>query len=97
MTPDQLHKQLAEQLRDKPLGTVANLTDFAVAYWDGQRVRYAFLRDEGCGRIEGEFDFTEHEFEQWADALETWATEPVFSVNPEVLEWLKDAPPHEAG
>jgi hypothetical protein len=92
MNSDQLHEKLADQLRDKPLGTVANITDFAVAYWDGQQVLYAFLRDEGCGRIEGEFDLTEHEFEQWADALEMWADKPTFSVHPEVLEWLKDSP-----
>lgn len=41
--------------------------------------------------------FAEHEFEQWADALADWEREPKFSVRPEILEWLKDAPPFEAG
>jgi len=97
MTHDELHQKLTEQLRTMPLGTSADITDFAIAYWDGHKVVYAFLRDEGCGRVEEEFDFTEHEFEQWADALADWEKEPKFSARPEILEWLKDAPPFEAG
>ncbi|MDP9648710.1 hypothetical protein [Paraburkholderia caledonica] len=97
MTHDELHQRLTEQLQQMPLGTSADLTDFAIAYWDGHKVVYVFLRDEGCGRVEEEFDFTEQEFEQWADALAAWEKEPKFSVRPEILEWLKDAPPFEAG
>lgn len=97
MTFEDFRDQLSNLLRKMPLGTSADLTDFAIAYWDGDQVQYAFLRDEGCGRVEEEFELTEHEFDQWKDDLEAWAKAPVFSVRPEVAEWLKDAPPHEAG
>lgn len=97
MTFTDFRDQLSMLLRDLPRGTAADITDFAVAYWDGRQVVYAFLRDEGCGRIEEEFDLTEYEFEQWKDELEEWAKAPSFSVRPEILEWIKDSPPNEAG
>jgi hypothetical protein len=36
-------------LRDLPIGTTADLSDFAVAWWNGRDVTYAFLRDDESG------------------------------------------------
>jgi hypothetical protein len=49
MTHDELHQRLTEQLQTMPLGTSADITDFAIAYWDGHKVVYAFLRAADCG------------------------------------------------
>jgi len=97
MTFTDFRNQLAMLLRDMPRGTSADITDFAVAYWDGRQVVYAFLRDDGSGLVDEEFDLTEQEFDQWKDELEAWAATPKFSVRPEIAEWLMESPPFEAG
>jgi len=97
MTAHDFQAQLAMLLHDMPRSTSADITDFAVAYWDGRQVVYALLRDDGSGLIDEEFDLAEQEFEQWKDELEAWAAAPKFSVRPEIAEWLKESPPSEAG
>jgi hypothetical protein len=44
---------------------VAELTDFAVAYWSGREVVYAFLRDDDNAKIEEEFDLTAYAWDEW--------------------------------
>jgi hypothetical protein len=72
------------------------LSNFAVVYWNGHQVVYCFLREDG-GEIDEEFDLDGYVWEVWQEQFSAWAADPVFSVRPEVREWLKDAPPHEAG
>ncbi|MFK4448372.1 hypothetical protein ABH944_008430 [Caballeronia udeis] len=48
--------RLGMLLRDLPCGMVADLGDFALAYWNGHEVVYAFLRDDGTDQINEEFD-----------------------------------------
>jgi hypothetical protein len=97
VTFEDFTSQLAMLLRDAPRCTSADITDFAVAYWDGRQVVGIFLRDDGSGRLDEEFDLTEHEFEQWKEEIEAWIKAPKFSVRPELAEWLGDSPPYEAG
>jgi hypothetical protein len=96
LTIEQFKTQLAMFLRDMPKGTTADLTEFAVAYWDGQQVVYAFLSPDRAGEIEEEFDLDDYVWAEWHDQFAAWVAEPVMSVRPEVERWLKDAPPHEA-
>jgi len=56
---DAIDAQLASLLRDQPPGTTANLTNFAVAYWDGQRVVYVFLDEHDDAKLDEEFDRTD--------------------------------------
>lgn len=97
MTFEGFKNHLAMLLRDAPPCTSADITDFAVAYWDGRQLVSIFLRDDGSGRLDEEFDLTEHEFEQWRDELEAWAKAPIFSVRPDLNNWIGESPPFEAG
>lgn len=97
MTLDQFEAQLGMWLRDHPSGAAAELTDFAVAYWDGHRLVYAFLRDDGTGCLDEEFDLRDYQWSEWEKELVGWAARPRFSSRDEVFEWLKEAPPADAG
>lgn len=83
-------------LRDLPQGTTADLSDFAVAWWNGHDVTFAFLREDG-DEIDAEFDLNDFVWNEWEPTFATWAAAPKFSVRDEVLDWMKDAPPFEAG
>lgn len=87
LTIERFESQLAMLLRDLPRGMVAELTDFAVAYWNGWEVVYAFLRDDNDGRIEEEFDLTAYVWEEWRPELTRWLAEPRFIPHTEVLDW----------
>lgn len=87
---------LAMLLRDQPRGITADLSDFALAYWNGHHVVYCFLRDDGSGRIEEEFELADYVWEEWAHAFSASCATPAFSARTEVLDWLKDTPPHDA-
>jgi hypothetical protein len=98
MPDDQFESHLAMLLRDQPRGTTADLTDFAVAYWDGVRVRYVFLHEDGDGSLDEEFEFSDYLLVQWETDLQEWLDAPRFTVGrPELLQWLKESPPNEAG
>jgi hypothetical protein len=86
---DAIDAQLASLLRDQPPGTTANLTNFAVAYWDGQRVVYVFLDEHDDAELDEEFDLTDYLLEQWEADFAAWFAEPHYSVRPELLRWLK--------
>ncbi len=86
---DAIDAQLASLLRDQPPGTTANLTNFAVAYWDGQRVVYVFLDEHDDAELDEEFDLTDYLLEQWEADFAAWFAEPQYSVRPELLKWLK--------
>jgi hypothetical protein len=89
--------QLAKLLRDHIPGISAELTDFAVAYWDGHRVVYCFLRDDGNGKLDEEFDPTRYVWAEWHDEFIAWLADPRYSAPPELIGWMNDAPPFDAG
>jgi hypothetical protein len=94
MTHESVDAELAKLLRDKPRGTTAGLTDFAVAYWNGERVVYTFLHEDGHGAPDDEFDLTDYALELWHDEFAAWFAAPHFTeARPEVLEWIKAALP----
>jgi hypothetical protein len=82
-------------LRDVRQRTIADLTDFAVAYWDGRKLRYAFLRDDGSGTLDEEFNLEDYEWEGWQNDFNAWIAHPKFAVRPEVTQWLNELPPFE--
>ena len=83
-------------LRDQPRGMTADLSDFAVAFWNGHQVVYGFLRDDGSGLLDEEFDLADYVWEEWALTLTAWCSMPTFTARAEVLDWLKDTPPHDS-
>ncbi|MFM0325326.1 hypothetical protein [Caballeronia glebae] len=68
---------VAMMLRDLPHGVTADLTDVAVAYWNGTQVVGAYLRDNG--RIDEDFDFDENAWGVWREEFLTWFDAPRFS------------------
>jgi len=95
LTPGACNDQIGMLLRDLPRGTVAELTDFAVAYWDGRRVVYAYLRDDRPDQIEEEFDPSDCVWLDLRPEFAAWLAAPRFSVRDEVMNWLKDTPPFD--
>src|SRR5258708_7795644 len=93
MTLDDFKSQLTAALRDAPLPMTADITDFAVAFWNGRQVVYAYLRDDNNGLLDDEFDLTDNEWQQWHEDLAAWLRKPVFTVRPDVERWLKKSPP----
>jgi hypothetical protein len=89
MTHEEFGAHVAMLLRDQPRGTTADLTDFAVAYWDGERVRYVFLHEDGQDALDEEFDLTDYLLDQWEADFAVWFAEPQYSLRPELLHWLK--------
>jgi hypothetical protein len=94
MNCDTLQAQLAMLLRDQPRGVTADLTDFAVAYWDGDQVTGAYLRDNG--RLDEAFDLDGTGFQHWHDEIAAWLANPCYTARPELLEWRKGPPPFDA-
>ncbi|MFM0239163.1 hypothetical protein [Paraburkholderia phytofirmans] len=81
LTLEQFKTQLAAMLRRIPYGASADLTDYAIAFWDGARVVYAFISDnDGTERIDDEFELGEYEWNHWHEDFANWISEPVFSV-----------------
>lgn len=97
LTHEKVDAQLAEALSGKPPGTAAELTDFAAAYWDGARVRYVFLHEDGHSVADEEFELTDYALEQWHNEISAWFAAPRYSLRPEILGWLRDSQPRDIG
>jgi hypothetical protein len=76
-----------ELLLDKPVGTTANITDFAVAFWNGKRLVGVYLRDDGSGILDEDYEF-EFAWDNWKTELVAWMQAPRFSERAEVIEWI---------
>lgn len=85
---------LAMLLRDMPIGTTADFSDVAVAYWDGTQVVGAYLRDGG--RLDEEFEFDQNACETWLDELVAWQVKPTFSERGELKSRLSSLAPYAA-
>jgi hypothetical protein len=55
------------------------------------------LRHDGSGRLDGFFDFDERTFNQLHADLVAWMDAPRYTLRPELVDWLKNAPPFDAG
>ncbi len=93
-THDQFRQHLAMLLRDQPLGTSADLLDQTVAFWDGHRVVGIYLSADPPG-LDEEFELTDEFLDQIPEPIADWLVHPKYTFRPELLEWLKDAPPVE--
>ncbi|MDR5781859.1 hypothetical protein QCE63_20880 [Caballeronia sp. LZ065] len=68
---------VAMMLRDLPRGVTADLTDVAVAYWNGTQVVGVYLRDHG--RLDEDFDFDENAWGNWREEFLMWLEAPRFT------------------
>ena len=89
-------EQLSMLLRDLPPGTTADLLDQVCAYWNGHAIQGLFLREDGSGALDEDFELDENAWENWRDELLAWQASPRFTRRAELSEWLKETPPFEA-
>ncbi|CAN7805502.1 hypothetical protein LJR267_010621 [Paraburkholderia hospita] len=75
-------------LRDLPLGTVAELDDLCITWWNGNDLVFAHLCDDEPDRIDEEFDLDDCEWQERREAFEAWLKEPKYSSRGEVRDWV---------
>jgi hypothetical protein len=97
MTREEFEAKLGVVLRDHGIGTTADLTDELVAYWTGQRVGYVLINESPSGSSYEEFVMDDVQWNIWRSWLEAWIDSSMFSVRPEVRDWLAEGPPTDAG
>lgn len=70
--------RLTRMLQSLPAGTIAELADCWIAWWDGACTMYARIGADGrpAGRHASDLA---GEWEQWRDWLAVWIDEPRFS------------------
>ncbi len=88
---------LTTLLRNRPPGTTADINKQTVAYWDGYEVRGVHLRPDKSGRLDEDFDFDERTCNQLYADLVAWMAAPCYTVRPELVDWLREAPPFNGG
>ncbi|MGT2477179.1 hypothetical protein [Paraburkholderia terrae] len=93
MTREEFEAKLGVVLRDHGIGTTADLTDELAAYWTGQRVGYVLINESPSGSSYEEFVMDDVQWNIWRSWLEAWIDSPMFSVRPEVRNWLAEEPP----
>ena len=92
MSREQFEYQLAVLLRHHGAGTTADLTDELVAYWNGSGLSFALLRETPTGSIHEEFCMDDAHWGGWRSWLEAWIDSPMFSVRPEIRDWVSKKP-----
>ncbi|MBN3760545.1 hypothetical protein [Burkholderia sp. Ac-20365] len=80
MRIEDFEQQLTAILQSAGPGTVAELTDTAIAYWNGIHLVYAEIDIDGTGALTGAFEMNAQRWTQWKDWLSDWLTDPVISV-----------------
>lgn len=80
--------QLGMLLRDLPVGTVAELDDLCIAWWNGNDLVFAHLCDDDPDRIEEEFDLNDCEWQERREDFEAWLKEPKYGSRAEVRDWV---------
>ncbi len=85
----EIDAMLATLLRPQPPGTLARLADFLGAYWNGTRVVYVFLHEDGSGAPDEEFDLNDYLVDKWEAELVNWFAAPRFTMRPELNKWVK--------
>ena len=85
MEREDFEQQLTALLRDAGPNIVAELTDTAIAYWNGERLVYAAVSADGTGALAGEFELDARRWTDWKSWLADWLTDPVLSARRDLL------------
>jgi hypothetical protein len=80
--------QVGKPPRDLPVGTVEELDDLCVAWWNGKDLVFAHLRDDDTQRVEEEFDLDDCEWQERREAFLAWLKEPRYGSRAEVRDWV---------
>ncbi len=87
MDLESVKAKFASLLRDKPLGTTADITKHTVVCWNGEKLLGIHL----CADHPGYDDVFEIDHDFCGDVhehLEEWLADPRFSHRPDLLGWL---------
>jgi len=95
-TNDSVRANIGMLLRDHPAGTTADLLDYTVAYWDGHEIMGMHLSADAPGQLDEDFEFSDEFLAHISEAIDDWIKQPRYTFRPQLLEWLKDAPPFDA-
>jgi len=93
---EKIRRHIGMLLRDQPPGTTADLSDYTVAYFDGHHVMGLYLSADAPG-FDEEFELTDEFLDQIPEVVAAWLNQPTYTLRPELMELLKDAPPYDAG
>lgn len=81
---------LEKLLREQPLCTAADITNFAIAFWDGQRLAWVRLRNDGSGRVGEMFNLDLDAWDELSGDVDAWLASPRYSERPELRRRLRD-------
>ncbi|MGF6440632.1 hypothetical protein [Paraburkholderia youngii] len=96
MAPEAFRNDLGMLLRDVSRGVAARLTPFVVAWWDGNEVVFAFLREDDPQRLEEAFNLDDLLWDEWSAEFAGWLRAPRFDRFAEIENWIVVSPPREA-
>ncbi|WP_438396936.1 hypothetical protein [Caballeronia sp. DA-9] len=82
-----LKDEFTATLKDRPLGTTADITQHTVIFWDSQEVVGAHLIADHPG-FEGRFELDDHFLGDAHEHLTHWFENPEFSLRPDLVAWL---------
>ncbi len=93
LTPETFCAQPRALLCDQPLGCAARLNDFSIAWWNGEALVLAYLRDDS-EQIDEEFDLRDCLWDEWRGELEQWCEAPQFThaYRQQLPDWIQRAP-----
>ncbi|MFL9876728.1 hypothetical protein [Paraburkholderia megapolitana] len=78
-------------LRDMPLCTAAEISTSAIAFWDGQRLAWVRLSNDGSGQINEIFNLDLDAWDELCGCVDDWLASPRYSERPELRRWLQNA------
>lgn len=81
---------IAMLLRDQPPCTAAEISHFAIAFWDGERLAWATLKEDGSGQIDSRLTVDLDVWDELCSYVMDWVDEPRYSVRPELRAWMNN-------
>jgi hypothetical protein len=86
---------IAMLLRDYPVGTTADVTEYCVLFFDDGQLRGAHLSPDNPGEPDELFN-VEDVLPDIRENVSEWLAHPTFTLRPHLMDWLKEAPPIES-
>ena len=81
--------RLEHLLRVQPPCTAANISTFAIAFCDGQRLVWVRLRNDGSDQINERFNLDLDAWDELCGYVDDWLESPQYSERPELRSWIQ--------
>lgn len=79
-------------LRDQPSCTAAEISHFAIAFWNGGRLVWVRLRNDGSDQVDEMFNLDFDAWDELCGYVDDWLALPRYRERPELLRWLQNRP-----